>query len=98
MTPETPDLTRLTARLERIVHRVEDLGVQVRGLVTSPTVEAKEFVVRDDHGEIRARLEMEQHAPCLTVYDPLRKERLKVGLRTDSSPMLRVEQREIPLG
>jgi len=77
---------------------VEDLEVQVRGLVTSPTVEAKEFVVRDDHGVIRARLEMEQYAPCLTFYDPLGKERLKIGLRTDGSPLLRVEQREIPLG
>ena len=98
MTSETPDLTRLKERLERIVRRVEDLEVQVRGLVTSPTVEAKEFVVRDDHGVIRARLEMEQYAPCLTFYDPLGKERLKIGLRTDSSPMLRVDEREIPLG
>jgi hypothetical protein len=59
MTPETPDLTRLAARLERIVDRLERLEVQVRGLVTSLTVEAREFVVRDDHGVLRARLEME---------------------------------------
>ena len=98
MTPETPDLTRLKERLERIVHRVDDLEVQVRGLVTSPTVEAREFGVRDGRGVIRARLEMEQFAPCLTFYDPLGKERLKLGLRTDGSPLLRVEQREIPLG
>jgi len=98
MTPEIPDLTRLKERLERIVHRVDDLEVQVRGLVTSPTVEAREFLVRDEHGVIRARLEMEQFAPCLTFYDPTGKERLKIGLRTDGSPLLRVEQREIPLG
>ena len=98
MTPETPDLTRLAARLGQIVDRLEQLEVQVRGLVTSPTVEAKAFVVRDDRGEIRARLEMEQYAPCLTFYDPIGKERLKIGLRTDSSPLFRVEQREISLG
>jgi len=98
MTPEAPDLTRLTAQLERIASRLQDVEVQVRGLVTTPTVEAREFVVRDDHGVIRARLEMEQYAPCLTFYDPLGTERLKLGLRTDSSPLLRVEQQEMPLG
>jgi hypothetical protein len=60
MSLETPDLTRLAARLEMIVDRLEKLEVQVRGLMTSQTVEAREFVVRDDHGEIRARLEMQQ--------------------------------------
>jgi hypothetical protein len=98
MTPETPDLTRLAARLERIVDRLAQLEVRVRGLMTSSTVEAREFVVRDDHGVIRARLEMERYAPCLTFYDPLGKERLKVGLRTDSTPLLRAERREVPLG
>jgi hypothetical protein len=98
MTPETPDLTELSARLEMIVDRLEKVEIQVRGLVTNPTVEAKEFVVRDERGVIRARLEMEQYAPCLTFYDPVGRERLKVGLRTDSSPLLRVEQRETPLG
>ena len=98
MSPETPDLARLTARLERLVDRLDNVEVQVRGLVTSPTVEGREFVVRDDQGLIRARLKMEQYAPCLTFYDPLGKERLKIGLRTDGSPLLRVEQREIPLG
>jgi hypothetical protein len=29
---------------------------------------------------------------------PARRERLKVGLRTDCTPLLRVEQREVPLG
>lgn len=70
----------------------------MHGLVTSQTAEAREFVVRDEPGLIRARLEMEEYAPWVTFYDPLGKERLKVGLRTDSTPMLRVEQREILLG
>ncbi len=47
MSPETPDLTRLAARLEAIIDRLEKLEVQVRGLVTSQTTEAKEFVVKD---------------------------------------------------
>jgi len=98
MTSEMLDLRPLAGRLDALVARLEDLEVQVRGLVTSPTVEAREFVVRDDHGVLRARLEMEQYAPCLTFYDPLGEERLKIGLRTDSSPLLRVEQREISLG
>ncbi len=54
--------------------------------MTSQTVEAREFVVRDDRGEIRARLEMQQYAPCLTFYDGAGQERLKIGLRADSSP------------
>ena len=66
--------------------------------MTSQTVEAKEFVVKDVRGEIRARLEMQQYAPCVTFYDPAGKERLKIGLRTDSSPVVQVEQREMPLG
>jgi hypothetical protein len=66
--------------------------------MTSQTVEAKEFVVRDDRGEIRARLEMQGYRPHLTFYDRLGKERLRIGLRTDGSPMLQVEQREISLG
>ena len=98
MTEETPELTTLAARLEAIVDRLDNLEVQVRELVTSQTVEAKEFVVKDDRGHFRARLEMAQYAPCLTFYDPAGTERLKIGLRTDSSPVVRVEEREIPLG
>ena len=98
MSEETPDLTTLAARLVMIADRLHKLEVQVRGLVESQTVEAMEFVVKDDRAVIRARLEMAQYAPCLTFYDPAGTERLKIGLRTDSSPVLRVAQREIPLG
>ncbi len=55
-------------------------------------------MVKDDRAVIRARLKMEQYAPCLTFDDPAGKERLKIGLRTDSSPLIRVERRDIPLG
>ncbi len=97
MTPETPDLTRLAARLERLADRLEKLEVQVRGLVTSSTVEATEFVVRDERGEIRARIELQAHAPGLVFYDRLGKTRLRIGLRTDGSPSIKVGGREIPL-
>jgi hypothetical protein len=63
MTAEGPDLIILAARLEAIVDRLTDLEVQVRSIVTSQTVEAREFVVRDTRGEIRARLEMQEYAP-----------------------------------
>jgi hypothetical protein len=98
VTPENPDLQTLAARLERLADRPDALELLVRGLVTSQTVEAREFVVRDERGAIRARLEMEAHAPSLTFYDSLGTARLKIGLRTDSSPMRRVGQREIPQG
>ena len=47
---------------------------------------------------VAARLEMEEYAPCLTFYNSAGTERLKIGLRMDSSPVVRVAQREIPLG
>ena len=98
MTPETPDLRSLAHGLDAISDRLDKLEVQVRGLVTSQTVEAKEFVVKDDRGEVCARLEMQEYAPCLTFYDRAGTARLKIGLRTDSSPLLQVEGREILLG
>ena len=97
MMADAPDLMRLATRLEMMADRLDKLEVQVRGLVESQTVEAKEFVVKDDRASPRARLEMAQYAPCLTFYDPAGKERLKIGLRTDGSPMLQVEGREIRL-
>jgi hypothetical protein len=97
MTPETHEHGTLAARMDAILDRLEKLEVQVRALVTSQTVEGKEFVVRDDRGEIRARLEMQQYAPCLTFYDRLGKERLKVALRTDGTPAMGIEGRETPL-
>ena len=88
----------MAARLEWLVGRLAQREVQAPGLVASPTVVAREFVVRDVRGMIRARLEMQQFAPSLTFFGPAGKERLMVGLRLDGSPLLRVEPREIPLG
>jgi hypothetical protein len=96
MTPETPEHRTLAARLDAILDRLAKLEIQVRSLVTSQTVEAKEFVVRDDRREIRARLEMQQYAPCLTFYDRLGKERLRIGLQTEGTPALWVEGRGDP--
>jgi hypothetical protein len=54
-------------------------------------------VVRDDRGEIRARFEMQEYAPCLTFYDRVGQERLRIGLRTDGFPSVQIGAREIPL-
>jgi capsule polysaccharide export protein KpsE/RkpR len=96
MAPETPDVQTLAARLEALTQRLVNLEVQVRGLVSSQTVETRELVVRDERGEIRARLEMQEYAPHLTFYDRLGKVRLRVGLRVDGSPSIRIGEREIP--
>ena len=48
MTTDAPELKTLVMLLEMIVDRLDKLEVQVRGLVRSQTVEAKEFVVKDD--------------------------------------------------
>ncbi len=60
-------------------------------------MEAKEFVVRDDRGHIRARLEKQEYAPCLTFYDRAGTERLKIGLHTDETPAIWVDGEETPL-
>ena len=46
MTAETPDLRSLAYRLEMLLERVQNLEVQVRGLVESQTIEAEEFESR----------------------------------------------------
>ena len=97
MIPEAPELCSLAARLGAILERLEKLEVQVRALVTSPTVEAREFLLRDERGEIRARLEMHDYAPSLTFYDRVGTERLRIGLRSDGTPAMQVGRREIPL-
>ena len=97
ITAEAPDQRSLAARLDAIIERLGKLETQVRALVTSQILEAKEFILRDERREIRARLEMQEYAPCLTFYDRLGKERLRIGLQTDGPPSCRLEGREIPL-
>ncbi len=50
MTADGPDLSILAARLEALVDRLDNLEVRVRALVTSQTVEAREFVVKEMRG------------------------------------------------
>ncbi len=92
MTTEPLDLTRVTARLARIVDRLDDLEVRVRGLTTRSIVTALEFLVWDERGVIRARLAREPDAFCLTFDDPAGKEPLKLSLQMDSSPLLHVRR------
>ena len=53
---------------------------------------------QDERGRIRARLEMQEYSPCLTFYDRVGTERLRVGLRSDGTPAMWEEGRESPLG
>ena len=88
MNSERPDVHRLNARLDAILDRLQNLEVQVRGLVISQAVEARKFVVKDDRGKIRARLEMREYSPLLTFFDRLGTERLgaKPGEQHPGSP------------
>ncbi len=81
-----------------LAERLADLEFQVRALVASQTLEARDLVVKDERGGVRARLEMQEYAPRLTFYDRLGTERLWTGLRTDGMPVMGVAGREIPLG
>jgi hypothetical protein len=87
---------KLTAQTESILERLRRLEVQVGRLVDSQTVEAKEFVVLDERGQPRARFEMAGHSPQLVFYNRLGKERLRIGLHSDGTPAMWVEDREIP--
>ncbi len=93
----TSDPNALALRLEAILERLASVEVQVRSLMNSSTVEAREFIVKDGRGEIRARLEMQEYAPWLMFYDRFGKERLRIGLRPDGSPSIQVGGQEVPL-
>ena len=41
---------------------------------------------------------MQEYAPCLTFYDAAGMERLKIGVWTDSSPLIQVNRRDLRLG
>ncbi len=98
MSPERPDLNGLAGLLEALTERLAAVEVQVRGLVTSQRVEGRESVARDERARMRARLEVQDYSPRLTFYDTAGKERLRIGLRPDGSPLVQVEGREIALG
>jgi len=88
MTPQTPDLAAVMARLDMIGERLGSLEFQVIGLLNSQTVEAEAFVLRDDRGEIRARLEIRDYATRLTFSDSVGHERLHIGRHADGTPDL----------
>jgi len=94
MTPEAPELRSLAARLDALGDRLQALEVRVPALVTSPTEEATEFILRDERGEIRARLGMPDYAPRLTFYDRVGTELLRIGLRRDGAPTIQLGERE----
>jgi hypothetical protein len=86
MTPQTPDLAGVMARLDTIFERLNALEYQVSGLMRSESVEAQAFVLHDDRARIRARLDLRDHTPCLTFYDGIGGERLHIGLHMDGTP------------
>jgi hypothetical protein len=87
---------KLTAQTESILERLRRLEIQVSRFVDSQTVEAKEFVVLDERGQPRARFKMAGHSPQLVFYNRLGKERFRIGLHSDGTPAMWVEDREIP--
>ncbi len=48
--PDAPDLRALAQRLEAVLDRLEHLGLEVRALGNRQSVEAKEFLLRDERG------------------------------------------------
>jgi hypothetical protein len=86
MSTEREDIARLTAQVEALLERVMQLEGQVYRLMESPTVEAEAFVLRDDRAEVRARLDIRDHATRLTFYDSIGHERLHIGLHADGTP------------
>ncbi|HWT83327.1 MAG TPA: hypothetical protein VN648_31535 [Candidatus Methylomirabilis sp.] len=92
MGPETPNFESLALWLDAIVDRLDQLEAQVRGLVTSQTVEAREFVLKDERARIRARLGATTH----TIRPP-RGGAAPDRLQTDGSLMIWVERQEFSL-
>ncbi len=88
MSSERDDIARLAAWLESLLERVQQVEAQLQGLMVSPSVEAQEFVLRDERGKVRARLDLPDHAPRLTFFDPIGDERLHIGLHADGTPDL----------
>jgi hypothetical protein len=86
MSSEREDIGWLTARMHLLEERVHQLEGQVQGLLLSQTIEAHEFVLQDERGEVRARLDLRDYAPRLTFYDRIGGERLHLGLHADGTP------------
>jgi hypothetical protein len=97
MASKAPDLNTLAARVDLLLDRLEKLDLQTAGLTESHRVEAKESVVQDERGAVRARFEMQEYSPRLTFFDSRGEERLRVGLHADGTPTIQVRGREVPL-
>ncbi len=88
MGTEREDIGWLTARVHMLEEHVQQLEGQVQGLLTSPAIEAQEFVLRDERGEVQARRDIRDYAPRLAFYDRIGGERLHIGLHADGTPDL----------
>ncbi len=91
------DLRGLAQQLESILDRLEHLELEVRALGNRQTVEAKELLLRDERGQIRARLVMREQSPQLVFLDRSGSALLTVGLRADGSPVIQGRWQEMLL-
>jgi len=85
MVPQTQDLAAALARLDTILERLNRLELQVPVPMQSESVEAEAFVLRDQRAQVRARLDLWDHAPRLTFHDGIGDERLLIGPQTDGT-------------
>ena len=101
MTSPTPDLAAVVARLEKVERqnrRLKTAGIAVlvlaaagllmgQAMPKARTVEAEGFVLKDERGEVRAKLAMDKGRPMLALSDEHGMPR--VGLLVDKDgPML----------
>jgi hypothetical protein len=82
---------------DSVLGRLHRLEAHVNRLIESQTIEARDFVVVDEHGHPRARFEMAGHSPQLVFFDHSGRERLRIGLHQDGTPSMWVEGRAVPL-
>jgi hypothetical protein len=90
--PDSEDLQERVLKLEKQNHRFKQLGVAglivpalllVMGQAPSKkTVEANEFILRDDSGNVRARLEVDKGVAQLLLFDPDGSEKIGIDSGT----------------
>ncbi len=93
---DSPD-ARLTPLLTAMLERLGRLEHQVNGLLKRDVVWAQTLVIRDDHGDPRARFELAGESPQLLLFDSAGRERLRLGLRPDGTPAIWMDGREVPV-
>lgn len=73
----------MVTRLHLSSGRMTDLGIQARTLAESQIIEGECVVLKDDDGDVRARLEMVGSAPRVTFYESAGTPRVSIGFAMD---------------